>query len=106
MIASLVLAVAAYRLGNDHVKRVTMVTRGDLIFYPSFALAAATFTTAWIAGWMYHGVLGNKRRSLTLMFMLIVGVFVLFGLGPIVLGAMLGKGEDWVNAWRTYPMMA
>ena len=48
--------------------------------------------TAWIAGWMWHGVSGDKRKSLLQIYLLFFGGFLLFGLGPIFAASALGKG--------------
>lgn len=106
MALSLALAVWVYRTTRHHDGSRVTVTQGDLVFYPVFAFAVATFMTAWILGWMLDSVLGDKRRSLSFIFLLFFGGLVLMGLGPVLAASVLGKSTDWVNDWRTFPVMA
>ena len=97
MVLSLALATLAYSANNHPSVSPVVLTRGDLVFYPTFAFAVATFMTSWIVGWMYDSVLGDKRRSLRFIFLLCFGTFLLVGLGPVVAASALGKSTDWVN---------
>ena len=106
MILSVALVVLAFPGAQGASTGPVRLDRSDVVFYSAFALAVATFMTAWIGGWMYDGVLGDKRRSLRFIFLLFFGVFLFFGLGPVVAASALGKGDGWVNAWRTNPILA
>ncbi len=98
------VTVLTCKLAVHHLRPVVSLTRGDLIFYPVFRLAAATSLTEGIGSWL--GVLGDRRSALQGIFLLALVMFLLFGLAPVVATSALGKSEGWVADWRFYPWIA